>query len=280
MTTFINASTSGGLIQTADTSGVLALQTANTTALTIDASQNVGIGIASPANKLAVVGGNAGNMLVDNGGQQYTQLLLQRNSTANTGGDILIDGTNSIMYLRSLFAGRISIGTSTSAGSPVERLSINTTGTLSLQGAATNTTGVGITFPATQSASSDANTLDDYEEGTWTPTATSQGGSITSYSANGSYVKIGKTVFVRAEIIITNVGTASGRIDGGGLPFIERGERPFVALARENAATGNTFVSYGQNGSTGFQITALTSVGPVTWTNNYSYVFTATYLTD
>jgi len=46
MTTTINASNSGsgGLIQTADASGVLALQTAGTTAVTIDASQNVGIG--------------------------------------------------------------------------------------------------------------------------------------------------------------------------------------------------------------------------------------------
>ena len=40
MTTTINASTSSGLVNTADTSGVLALQTANTTALTLDASQN------------------------------------------------------------------------------------------------------------------------------------------------------------------------------------------------------------------------------------------------
>jgi hypothetical protein len=43
MTTTINASNSGsgGLVQTADASGVLALQTAGTTAVTIDASQNV-----------------------------------------------------------------------------------------------------------------------------------------------------------------------------------------------------------------------------------------------
>ena len=40
MTTTINASTSSGLVNTADTSGVLQLQTANTAALTIDASQN------------------------------------------------------------------------------------------------------------------------------------------------------------------------------------------------------------------------------------------------
>jgi hypothetical protein len=49
MTSTINASTTAGIVTTADTSGVLALQTAGTTALTVDASQNVGIGTASPA---------------------------------------------------------------------------------------------------------------------------------------------------------------------------------------------------------------------------------------
>ena len=39
MTTTINASTTAGLVQTADTSGILALQTAGTTAVTVDASQ-------------------------------------------------------------------------------------------------------------------------------------------------------------------------------------------------------------------------------------------------
>jgi hypothetical protein len=54
MTSTINASTTAGLVQTADTSGVLALQTAGTTAVTVDASQNVGIGTASPTTKLTV----------------------------------------------------------------------------------------------------------------------------------------------------------------------------------------------------------------------------------
>jgi len=61
MAVTINASTSAGLVQTADTSGVLALQTAGTTAVTVDASQNVGVGTASPVTygKLAVAGTSA-----------------------------------------------------------------------------------------------------------------------------------------------------------------------------------------------------------------------------
>jgi hypothetical protein len=52
MTTTLNASTAGagGFIATSDNSGVLALQTAGTTAITVDASQNVGIGTASPSS--------------------------------------------------------------------------------------------------------------------------------------------------------------------------------------------------------------------------------------
>ena len=56
MASQINASNSGfgGIVSTGDSSGVLQLQTTGTTALTIDTSQNVGIGTASPTNKLHV----------------------------------------------------------------------------------------------------------------------------------------------------------------------------------------------------------------------------------
>ena len=55
MASTINASTSpAAIVQTADGTGILALQTGNTTAVTIDASQNVGIGTTSPRYKLSV----------------------------------------------------------------------------------------------------------------------------------------------------------------------------------------------------------------------------------
>jgi hypothetical protein len=59
MASTINASTSLGLQHSADTSGILKLQTANTDAVTIDASQNVGIGTTTPSAKLQVVGVSA-----------------------------------------------------------------------------------------------------------------------------------------------------------------------------------------------------------------------------
>jgi hypothetical protein len=53
MATTINASASSGLITTADTSTILQLQTGGTTALTVDASQNVGIGVTPSASTTA-----------------------------------------------------------------------------------------------------------------------------------------------------------------------------------------------------------------------------------
>jgi hypothetical protein len=84
-------------------------------------------------------------------------------------------------------------------------------------GTATPSSGIGITFPATQSASSDANTLDDYEEGTWTPTDTS-GANLSFTTDYATYTKIGRTVTVQAGI--TYPSTANGSSAKiGGLPF-------------------------------------------------------------
>jgi hypothetical protein len=75
--------------------------------------------------------------------------------------------------------------------------------TLALQGGGSGT-GIGISFPATQSASSDANTLDDYEEGTWTPTASNFTVSGTS-TLTGTYTKIGRVVYF--NLSFANTGT-------------------------------------------------------------------------
>jgi hypothetical protein len=118
---------SAGLKYSADSTGVLALQTNGTTAVTVDASQNV--------------------------------TMAGRTTNPTT----------------------ISVGNATPAAS-----------------------GAGITFPATQSASTDANTLDDYEEGTWTPTASNFTISGTS-TLTGAYTKIGRVVYF--NLSFANTGT-------------------------------------------------------------------------
>jgi hypothetical protein len=61
MASILNATTSSGLVTSADNSGSLQLATNNgTTAVTITTAQNVGIGTASPTEKLDVVANSAG----------------------------------------------------------------------------------------------------------------------------------------------------------------------------------------------------------------------------
>jgi hypothetical protein len=88
----------------------------------------------------------------------------------------------------------------------------------------------GIAFPATQSASANANTLDDYEEGTWTPVVPAS--SVTYTTRTGSYTKIGRLVFIVCDVTISAITSPTG---GAGAGFITG--LPFTAAA---AATGST----------------------------------------
>jgi hypothetical protein len=148
---------------------------------------------------------------------------------------------------------------------------------LGVGNATPSTSGAGITFPATQSASTDANTLDDYEEGTWTPVASSAGGSLTAYTSSGNYTKIGRVVTLYGSITTTTVGTASGTLDFTGVPFNTLDGKQFIGVSRETASTGaNNFIGVF---STSGQIQTITG-GGITWVNGYSYQFNVTYQAD
>jgi len=90
---------------------------------------------------------------------------------------------------------------------------------VALQGAVPQS-GAGITFPATQSASTNANTLDDYEEGTWTPAiGGNAGGTSTLSVAYGDYIKVGRQVTVKGRIEFSASTLSGGGIYMSGLPF-------------------------------------------------------------
>lgn len=78
-----------------------------------------------------------------------------------------------------------------------------------------------INFPAAHNPAAGANILDDYEEGSWTPTLTGTGGGTAStYTVQvGRYVKVGKKVTAWGRITITNLGTLTTQAAIGGLPF-------------------------------------------------------------
>jgi hypothetical protein len=97
-------------------------------------------------------------------------------------------------------------------------------GNIGLGGATPTTSGTGITFPATASASTDANTLDDYEEGTWTPTVVPTSGTVTLSGAHGSYTKIGRVVYLTAFCVVSSVGSPSGPLRIQSIPFTPKNE--------------------------------------------------------
>jgi hypothetical protein len=101
--------------------------------------------------------------------------------------------------------------------SGTERMRITTAGVVEL-------TSGQLKFPASQNASADANTLDDYEEGTWTPTISIEGGSgalsaTSIYDAR--YTKIGRLVHVTCDVAWSNyyANGGTGAVLFTGLPF-------------------------------------------------------------
>jgi len=113
----------------------------------------------------------------------------------------------------------LSLSTQDSDGSMTQRAQVNAFG-IGLGNGTVPSSGTGIAFPATQSASSDANTLDDYEEGTFTPTAygSSVAGTTTYTLQQGTYTKIGRQVTISVRISYSAL-TGSGELTFGNFPF-------------------------------------------------------------
>lgn len=109
-------------------------------------------------------------------------------------------------------------------------------GSLSVSGAvnfasALNLSAGQIVFPATQNPSANANTLDDYEEGTFTPTVSfgTPGNLAVTYSTQtGVYTKVGRLVEVSINIATSAFThtTASGNFLIGTLPFTPAAQVP------------------------------------------------------
>jgi hypothetical protein len=178
----------------------------------IDSSGNVGIGTTSP-NKIS------GTTLLSVNTATATNYAGLDISTADAVRTALY-ANNSASYLETRTSTPLVFGTNTT-----ERMRINAGAPiLCLAGGSTSATGTGIAFPATQSASSDANTLDDYEEGTFTPVFafTTPGTSSFTYTTRlGTYTKIGNVVYLYILLIVSTFskGTASGNFEITNLPF-------------------------------------------------------------
>jgi hypothetical protein len=154
-------------------------------------------------------------------------------------------------------------------------LSLTDAGNLTVTGNfVVGTSGKGIDFSATPGTGT-SELLADYEEGTFNATVTSATGSITSYTAPGTYVKVGKTVTVQLTINITSAGTAAGLLNFANLPFTSQNvlNYVYVGSTRENNISGAI---------ASFLVNANATAGTIlssAWASGQSYSLAATYIT-
>lgn len=147
----------------------IAFAEGGTEVMRIDANGNVGIGNTAPISRLHVEG----------------EVFTGRVNSSLEGGQIGFgrSSDNARLY---------AIDTYGSGSSPEMRM-FNDLGAIVFFSASPN--GVNyIKFNPTQAAQGDANCLDDYEEGTWTPRIDSNNGQGTFTVRVGHYIKIGRKV--------------------------------------------------------------------------------------
>jgi len=227
-----------------------------------------------------LIGGQAGYALTT--GVNNTFVGAMQATSAACGASVTTGSRNTILGGYSGNQDSLDIRTANnyvvlSDGSGNRQLSMYEGGTVALDNAVP-VAGTGITFPATQSASSNANTLDDYEEGTWTPTLPN-GGTLTDIGSH--YTKIGRFVYVTVHlnnIAPTNNGSAF-RI--GGLPFTASASAGFYgggSLNYVGDSNLNGYLPIIDNGSTYFFFHV--STGSTAIRTNSDYITAASGSTD
>ena len=204
------SSLTSGRVTFAGASGLLS----DSSTFVYDASGNLGLGISTLATGIA-----QRTLQITNG--TNGMILLGSGATQNPNPRIFGGDTYDLNFAAGVTTGKMIFYTN-----DTERMRIPAAGgvqaktTISVGDATPSSSGAGVTFPATQSASSDANTLDDYEEGTWTAVLTgSTAAPSTEQTGAGVYTKIGRVVSVHFRFNASNTTGATGSIRVTGFPF-------------------------------------------------------------
>ena len=169
--------------------------------------------------------------------------------------------------MRIFSSGGVSIGNNTDPGAT----------NLSVTGNITLGSNSGITFSNTSALTNSK--LNDYEIGTWTPTATSSVGSITTYTSAGTYTKVGRVVTVTMDFIITTPGTAAGSLLFANLPFstLSSGaRRTGIGVCREDGLTGVFYALYTNANDTTGTINSFTNTA-ISWAAGSVYACSFSY---
>jgi len=198
--------------------GNLAVQT-NKLAVT---TTGVGCGIATPSNQLHVKSTSSTPALIETSGGALTYLQF----TSTTGSAYVGNNANGLGFY--------------TTGSADLRMSLAAAGDLSITSGnvVMATSGKGIDFTATPGTGT-SELLNDYEEGTWTPTFTAASGTPTTVTLNSAtYTKIGRRVFLEVDFTITAAGTASAALYFT-LPFSQASSPSSCGAFRESFATGS-----------------------------------------
>ena len=209
--------------------------------LRIDSSGNLGVGVNNPSSRLDVVGGGIACSGWSNS-----------NSGASGGMELGWDGNQTVLQ-----------SIDRNGGGGFQPIFLSGSEIKSSANIRFTTSGNGIDFSATGngSGSMGSELLDDYEEGTWTPTVLSTG-SIGSPQYNCTYTKIGRLVTLNADIHALTNTTSSSNIEIGGIPYIAGssagGEWCTVCMGERYSSS--LIVAFIQNDS-GWKIKFRTGVG-------------------
>jgi hypothetical protein len=178
-----------GRIFYSDNSDLFAFYTNSTERARIDSSGNVGINGTTSGGRLVITQSNATQPAIYLPTDESTIQGSSANTKIDMGGNLYLYSAGVLGFVT---AGTVRMTLPAAGG-------VKAVTTISVGNATPSSSGAGITFPATQSASSDANTLDDYEEGTWTPSDIS-GAGLSLTNINSSYVKIGRMILFTLDV--------------------------------------------------------------------------------